>query len=48
LDAHAPDLRPRVLGGATSASAGMFHSQYSFQAILMVQKGLTFGFVRLR
>ncbi len=34
---HAADLRPRVRGGAISASAGMLHSRWSFQAILIVR-----------
>ena len=34
---YAADLRPRVRGGAISASAGMSYSRCSFQAILIVR-----------
>lgn len=37
FDAYAADFRPRVRGGAISASAGMFHSRCSFQAMLIVR-----------
>jgi len=33
---YAADLRPAVLGGAISASAGMPHSRLSFHAIRIV------------
>jgi hypothetical protein len=38
-DFYAADLRPsfRVSGGAIGASAGMFHSRCSFQAVLIVR-----------
>jgi hypothetical protein len=38
LVAYGADLRPRVGGGAISASAGMPHSRCSFQAILIVRE----------
>ena len=34
---YAADLRPRVRGGAISASAGMSHSRCNFQAIRIVR-----------
>ena len=36
--AYAADLRPRIRGGAISASAGIFHSRCSFQAMLIVRR----------